>query len=105
MSCVSLSLRSSLFSTSCGQWDSRVAATVFSVTHACVTANLASYQAAVAEDELRHLCSTAGDNNFDNWFRSLTRFYKSGRRNLKTWTRPIDEFDNFVVRRDNECED
>ena len=59
--CVTLSLRSSVFSTSFDQWDSRVAAAAFFCEKACVTATLASDQAAAAEDELQQHCSTAGD--------------------------------------------
>ena len=56
-----------------------------------MTATITSYQVTVAEDELRHPCSTAGDEDFHNWFRSQARYHKSGRRDLKTWTRTIDE--------------
>ena len=60
------SLRSSVFNTSFDQWDSRVAAAVFFCAKACVTATLASDQAAAAEDELQQHCSTASDSNFDS---------------------------------------
>ena len=43
-----------------------MAAAVFFEHQACVTATIASYQVIVAEDELRHLCSTAGDEVFHN---------------------------------------
>ena len=42
-----------------------MAAAAFFCAKACVTATLASDQAAAAEDELQQLCSTAGDSNFD----------------------------------------
>ena len=58
--CVTPSLLPSLSSTLFDQWDSRVAAAVCFCAKACVTANCASLQAAVAEGELQHLCSTAG---------------------------------------------
>ena len=63
---MTLSLRSSVFSTSFDQWDSRVAAAVFFCAKACVTATLASDQAAAAEDKLQQQCSTAGDSRFDS---------------------------------------
>ena len=40
-----------------------MAAAVF-LCQACVTATIASYQVTVAEDELRHPCSTASDEIF-----------------------------------------
>ena len=53
---------------------------------------IASYQASVVEDELRHsLLDSWRQKGFYNWFRSLTRYCKSGQRDLKTWTRLIDE--------------
>ena len=45
-----------------------MAAAVFFYAKACVTATLASDQAAAAEDELQQHCSTAGDNNFDRLY-------------------------------------
>ena len=61
---MSLSLSSLAFCTPFDQWDSGVAATVFFVHQACVTANIASDQASAAKDELQHPCSTACDKVF-----------------------------------------
>ena len=90
MLCVSESLFSSIQHLVRSVGQSHGCRCVF-VHQACVTMTIASYQVAVAEDELRHPCSTAGDEVFHNWFRSQARYHKSGRRDLKTWTRTIDE--------------
>ena len=71
---VTLSLRSSVFNTSFDQLDSRVAAAVVFCAKSCVTATLASDQAAAAEDKLQQHCSTAGDSNFDTKYFNTQEF-------------------------------
>ena len=79
----------SLFSTSFDQWDSRVAAAVFFCAKACVTATLASDQAAAAEDELQQHCSTAGDAKF-------LQLVSEPSEVLKVWTRRLEDDDEGI---------
>ena len=57
-----------------------------------MTANYASFQAAVAEDELQLFArQLAAEEFFTTGFGAGTRFYKSERRDLTTLKRAIDE--------------